>query len=287
VPLDTTYEMLNFSWVSRKRNGRNLKPIPEQFKTLKAMKKLLLIIIVLLSGQQLFSQCFPDRHNTSWYDGWVSCEITDSPNPERGQSHWILYNFGQPYVMNQMHVWNANDPAHLDRGINEVIIDYSNDGVQWTELGSFNFEQASGHNTYEGFDGPDFDEAEAQYVLITAVSNFGGDCYGMSEVRFGVAGPVVAMEEPEADSKWCLNVLTYPNPFVRRTNLEVTNNCEEDVYYSITNSLGKVILSEQLIDQQGPVALDFEQLQLPAGIYFLGVRKGVITKQYKLIRLRE
>ncbi len=250
------------------------------------MKKLSLITAILFTTQLLVAQCFPDRHNTNWYDGWVSCETTDNPNAERGPSHWILYNFGQPYILEQMHVWNANDPDNLDRGLNEVAIDYSMDGITWTELGTFNFEQANGQPIYEGFAGPDFDEAQAQYVLITAINNFGGQCFGLSEVRFGVAGPVVATEEPELKDNWCLNVLTYPNPFVERTNIEITNNCDEAVYFSVKNALGATILPEQKVDNSSPIALNFEELQLPAGIYFLAVRRGVIVESYKLIRMK-
>ena len=251
------------------------------------MKKTILLSILIIAQLSLSAQCFPDRHNTSWHDGWVSCETSESPNPERGNSHWILYNFGQEYIMNQMHIWNANDPAHLNYGLQEVAIDYSKDGIDWTTLGTFNFDEGPGQSQYEGFEGPDFEEVETQYVLITGINNYGGECFGLSEVRFGVAGPVVGVDDPEADSKWCLNVLTYPNPFVGKTNIDISSNCDEDVYYSIYNALGEVIMPEVKLENTVKATVQFNGSELAAGIYFLQVRKGVISRQYKLVKMVE
>ncbi len=146
-------------------------------------------ILALLFGwvyAQLNAQCFPDRHSTNWFDGWISCEPTPNPNPQRGDSHWIMYDLGNLYELGHSHFWNANDPAHLDYGINEVVIDYSLDGISWNELGNYSFSQASGLSTYEGETGPDFTGLSLKYVLITVLSNHGGSCYGFGEARFEV-----------------------------------------------------------------------------------------------------
>lgn len=135
---------------------------------------------------QLNAQCFPDRHSTNWFDGWISCELTPNPNPQRGDSHWIMYDLGNLYELGHSHFWNANDPSHLDYGINEVVIDYSLDGIDWKELGNYSFSQASGLSTYEGETGPDFTGLYLKYVLITVLSNHGGTCYGFGEARFEV-----------------------------------------------------------------------------------------------------
>ena len=248
------------------------------------MKKLLLLSILISFIQiSLNAQCFPDRHNTTWYDGWVSCEASTNPNPERGQSHWLMYDFAHIYKMGQMHIWNTNDLEYLDWGLRTVNIDYSIDGNTWTELGTFDFEQGSGKNTYEGFDGPDFDGIEAQYVLITAIDNYGGSCYGLSEIRILVDGTAVATEEtalPDA----CLTVHLYPNPFVIRTQLKISTHCEDDVFYGIRDALGKVIISEQKLTGN-TVNLEFSGDQIAAGIYFLSVRQGVQVRQYRLVKI--
>ena len=123
----------------------------------------------------VYGQCYPDRHNTNWFDGWVSCETYPNPNADRGLSHWIMYDFDKPYKFSQMHIWNTNDPDHLGAGLKDVSIDYSMDGRNWTQAGEFTFEQAMGISTYEGSIGPDLEGIQAQFILITALDNWGGD----------------------------------------------------------------------------------------------------------------
>ncbi|MBL0007782.1 MAG: hypothetical protein IPP25_11575 [Saprospiraceae bacterium] len=82
------------------------------------MKKTIFLIAALVGlSQMVFSQCFPNRHSTNFYDGWVSCEAAPSPNPARPVSHFIMYDFGKVYKLGQMTIWNSNDPAHLDWGM--------------------------------------------------------------------------------------------------------------------------------------------------------------------------
>lgn len=160
------------------------------------MKKYLIIFLSLVFVMdQGYTQCYPDRHNTNWYDGWISCETAPNPNSVYGDSHWILYDFNETYELGQLHVWNSNDPAHLDYGMQEVSIDYSLDGQDWIHFGDFDWEMASGKSIYEGFEGPHFDGAVARYVLITGLSNFGGECFGLSELRFAVQESTVQTDE--------------------------------------------------------------------------------------------
>lgn len=151
------------------------------------MKKYIYLFLLSSFGfTQLSGQCYPDRHNTNWFDGWISCETAPNPNDSYADSHWILYDFKDTYELGQLHVWNSNDPSHLDYGMQDVSIDYSLDGIDWINLGNFSFEMASGKSIYEGFKGPNFNGALARYVLITGLSNYGGECFGLSELRFEV-----------------------------------------------------------------------------------------------------
>lgn len=165
------------------------------------MKQNLIITLILLSfsANLAIGQCYPDRHNTNWFDGWISCETAPNPNSAYGDSHWILYDFNESYDLGQMQVWNSNDPSHLDYGMQEVAIDYSLDGIDWIQLGNYEFEIASGKSIYEGFQGPDFDGAYARYVLVTGLSNYGGECFGLSEIRIAVEESTVVTEEVSLD----------------------------------------------------------------------------------------
>lgn len=126
-----------------------------------------------------------DRHSTHPNNSWLSCQPTQSPNPERGVSHWIQYDFGGVYALNNAEIWNYNVANASAQGFKDVIIDYSLDGVYWSSLGTFNWAQAPGTPAYTGFDFTAFSSISARYVLITALNNFdGSNCTGLSEIIF-------------------------------------------------------------------------------------------------------
>ena len=144
---------------------------------------LFLFTLFALSGNSVISQCDTLRHNSTWFDGWISCETNPSPNAARDPGHWILYDFNQVYTMFEMRVWNTNAPDILDYGLKNVVIDISDDGINWTEHGQYLFPQGPGDSRYEGVEPMSFDSTNARFVLITAIDNYGGTCYGLSEVR--------------------------------------------------------------------------------------------------------
>ncbi|MHC4432573.1 MAG: LamG-like jellyroll fold domain-containing protein [Planctomycetota bacterium] len=122
-----------------------------------------------------------DLHSNTTSDMWLS------GNEPAGA--WILYQFGKIYKLHEMWVWNYNGEFPLTwYGFRNVIIEYSIDGVDYTELGTAReFEQALGTAGYARGTTVDFDGAAAKYVRISAASNHSGgafDRYGLSEVRF-------------------------------------------------------------------------------------------------------
>ena len=150
---------------------------------MKRLIELAVITSVLLCGITSHAQCDTLRHNNTWFDGWISCEASANPNAARGDGHWIQYDFGQQYSLFDLRVWNMNAPDLLDYGMQNVVIDISSDGVTWTEYGQYVFTQAPGDSRYEGDEVMSFDSTIAQHVLITAIDNYGGTCYGLSEIR--------------------------------------------------------------------------------------------------------
>lgn len=143
----------------------------------------LYILVFCFSSYISFSQCFPDRHSTNVHDGWVSCNASLNPNSGLGFSHWIMYDFGQSYNLYESVFWNLNSPDHLDWNFNRAQIHYSSDGTNWTLFSIFDFSQATGDPFYEGSAGPDFDGLNARYLLLTAMTNYGGTCFGFGEFR--------------------------------------------------------------------------------------------------------
>ncbi|NBC09147.1 MAG: hypothetical protein GVY26_18300, partial [Bacteroidetes bacterium] len=113
-------------------------------------RNILFFLLFALAASTVSAQCFLDRHNTTWYDGWISCTPSMNPNAARGESHWILYDLNYAYGLYQMHLWNTNAPDYLTSGLQDIAIDISNDGTTWTEVGEFQLPMADGTPTYEG-----------------------------------------------------------------------------------------------------------------------------------------
>lgn len=233
------------------------------------MKKQIAFILMLVALQmQAWSQCHPDRHSTNFFDGWVSCETAASPNPDRPESHFIMYDFGKLYSLGQMRIWNSNDPSHLDWGMQEVAMDYSIDGEEWLTAGEFTFGQASGRSTYEGEQGPDLGGIEAQYVLITGLSNYGGSCYGLSEVKIEGEEVIISDVEDPIDLA-CVDIKMYPNPFADQVTLVLSPECSGKMHIHVTDVTGRVVFVEKADVLSGQNKTMNIGRNLPSGTYTL------------------
>ena len=159
---------------------------------------LLLTYLVFLTNLVAQTECF-ESSETIWSSYWNSCQSTPNPNGVRGSSHWILYDFGSTRNLGLTHIWNVNEAASLDRGFKDVSVDYSTDGSTWQTLGNFQWSKGTGNADYRGFTGPDFQRKDAQYVLVTALSNWGNSsCFGISEMQF-ILSDASAEDEPNTD----------------------------------------------------------------------------------------
>ena len=245
------------------------------------MRRIIYIALFFIFGITLsHGQCYPDRHSTNWYDGWVSCEPSTNPNSIYGESHWIMYDLGQLYALTESKLWNANEPANLDFGIQEFHVDYSIDGEIWENLGQFTLDQGNGLSTYEGTDGPDFGEVFAKYVLITPTSNYGGDCYAFSELKINIGDESAIIDEEDGFS-----VLVYPNPFISDLNLKIVTLFEgESIAYQLYDILGRQILSESVEQATLINNIDLSRSDLASGLYILNVQHNGKDKTFKLIR---
>lgn len=201
-------------------------------------------------SQGLLGQCENStQHSNVWSDAWLSCETTPNPNTLRGTGHWIQYDFGSGYEFNGSHFWNSNEEGYTHRGFKEVVIDYSNDGSNWTELGIFEFEEATGADDYEGFAGPDFGGIQARYILITMLSTFDeADCTGLAEVKFYVDEiiTVTNIETVELEEKTNIPFHIFPNPvediiYIQTDQLPTEGNWDS---YKVINELGQVVMAQ-------------------------------------------
>ncbi len=250
----------------------------------------ILQVIFMMAGvlafQQAQAQCFPDRHSTSWMDGWISCEEFPSPNPLRENGHWILYDLKEVYALFNTHVWNSNDPSHLERGFREVAIDYSRDGQEWTELGLFDWPQANGSSYYEGFEGPDFTGVTARYVLMTGLSNYGGECFGLSEVRFAaeVQEESVLTATDDMNDPSCAQMHAFPNPFEEETKVVVQSTCVSTGTYRVVDMLGRVMEDGTLSGHSGFNEIVLSGRDWPSGTYVVHLQVGRSQLQQQLLK---
>jgi hypothetical protein len=250
------------------------------------MKKIsILVFIIICLASLAKAQCFPERHSTNFFDGWVSCEPAENPNTLRGKGHFIMYDFGKVYKLGQMKIWNSNDPSHLDYGLRDVAIDYSLDGKTWLPAGDFTLTQANGLNTYEGDPGPHLNNVEGQYLLITALNNYGGSCYGISEMR--VEGEEVIISDVDPVEQFaCVQVTIYPNPFSEKATLQFAPGCSGEARYVVYDELGRELFAEQtsLIAGQSQTA-DIGK-DLPDGSYMLHILFDGKSIQRPLIKVK-
>ncbi len=143
-------------------------------------------LLLLLNEVRAQSCSSPDVN--IWDNTWQSCQVTPNPNPLRGNSHWIRYDFGQSYQVYRTRFWNHNKVSELTKGAKDIIIDYSTNGTTWSSLGTYRLPKADGNAIYTGLIGPDFAGVNIRYVLITIVSNWGhATCNGLAEVKFMLA----------------------------------------------------------------------------------------------------
>lgn len=250
------------------------------------MKKTIIIAIFFaFATANIGAQCYLDRHNTSWVDEWISCSTSMNPNPVRGESHWILYNFNYSYELFQMHIWNANAPEYLTDGMNDLVIDISNDGVSWSEAGVFQIPMADGTSIYEGLDLFDFEGASAQYVLITGLTNHGGSCFGLSEIRIDVAeAPIVGVDEPV--DVGCLSARIFPNPVTAASRAIISSHCSNaPIYYSIQDISGKTIREGEMTPVSNEVELDISSLPIVAGSYILSLHQLDMVRRVRMVKV--
>ncbi|MEL6924228.1 MAG: discoidin domain-containing protein [Bacteroidota bacterium] len=251
------------------------------------MKKIIFTtLLFVFASANVMAQCYLDRHNTNWFDGWLSCNTSMNPNAMRGESHWILYNLNELYELHQLHIWNTNAPDYLTSGMQSIAIDISDDGVTWTSVGEFEIPMADGSSTYEGLDLYDFEGTNAQYVLITGLSNHGGSCFGLSEMRIDVREEVIVGVEDKPLNSGCLSANIFPNPISAFSKAIITSDCSRaPIQYSIQDISGKTIKTGVITMFADEVELDLNALPIVAGSYVLSLQQQDVVQRFKMVKV--
>lgn len=243
------------------------------------MREFYFSIVVLLIAQVAYGQQYPDRHNTSINSSWISCETKINPNPIRGESHWIQYELDTYYELGASTIWNLNAYGQTENGVSDVVIDYSLDGVNWTEWGSYALDRAEALSTYEGEEGPDFQGLLARYLLITSIANYGGECHGFSEFR--VESKSVQISSV-TNNELQISVNAQPNPFSNETKILLNDLPNGALTYQMQDALGRILQKGEVTGSQ--VIISGEELA--AGIYTVTFYHNTGTKSIQLTRIK-
>lgn len=248
------------------------------------MKYMLSLFSMFMLCSAMSAQQFPDRHNTEITDSWTSCTVSENPNKVREDGHWIMYDFGNEYTLHGTTLWNVNAYQHTDKGTQELVIDYSINGEDWTELSYHTMTQGPASSFYEGEEGPNFEGINARYVIITSLSNYGhATCHGLSEVRFqATIATTTDTEELIADN----NIAVSPNPFSDATIVTLTDIESGNYTYNVTDIGGKVILKGSVDVSSDKVTLPLDMANHTSGSYIFQLHYGALTLSKKLQVIR-
>lgn len=105
-----------------------------------------------------------------------------------GDKRDYVFDVGRMEQLGELHVWNLNEQGKTDCGLQEVQVSYSTDGEAYTALGIFTLAKAAGTGSsaatdLEGGGCIDFNGITARYIKLSPQSNYGGNAWGLSEVR--------------------------------------------------------------------------------------------------------
>ncbi len=109
-------------------------------------------------------------------------------NTSGGKTALLEFDLGETYNLSGLYQWNYNEaPPYNDRSLKNVRISTSKDGKNWTDLTQVVFTKGTGKPELKAqviqFDQP----TQARYVRLDALSRYGSDGFGLSEIRFANA----------------------------------------------------------------------------------------------------
>ena len=245
------------------------------------MKKSIITIFILSISLNLFGQCFPERHSTNWFDAWVSCETSISPNSSK--SHWIMYELDALYKIDKFKIWNINDPSHLEWGTKNLLIEYSEDGNNWFIADSFVLTKATGTNDYEGDDWIDLNIPKAKFLLLTSLTNFKGDCHGFSEVKF--SAEKIKLNTTISYEKNKMRAEVTPNPFSNQIEVNINSSLNGSCQIEILNSLGQNVYNNIVMIDNYTFHQTLDLKHLKSGIYHFQIKQKSVKYSKNILKL--
>lgn len=235
----------------------------------------LILAISIFTINNTDAQCFDDGHSPFQNQGWLSCNTSIGPIPERGDVHWLLYDFGHVYTLDSVYFWNHNVWGETGMGVKSILIDYSTDKENWSTIGPINIEKAPGSWKYTGVQGPFLGNVDARYALVTVISTWREDtaCAGLAEIKFGVSNSV-DVEEINPIAEWTIS----PNPAIDMITIQLPE-VKEINSLKMYNAVGQLV-HDLKIPNGNELVISLDDMK--EGIYFISISTDteILTKSF-------
>ncbi len=99
---------------------------------------------------------------------------------------WVAFDLGKVRGISAVLVWTYNEAGYTGRGLQQCTVEVSSDGKSWNKSGTFTLKEASGRESEPAQLLKLPEKTRGSQVRIRALSAFGKDAVGLSEVRFVV-----------------------------------------------------------------------------------------------------
>ena len=120
---------------------------------------------------------------------------THNNNPyfmTKGSSKEINIDLNGRYPISKIGIYNYNDPNELNAGVKELEVLYSDNAYDYTSIGTFTIDKASGSENEKVSKIIECNNIQAQFIKIKYLSNYGSKDFGLSEIRFVMGNGVVS-----------------------------------------------------------------------------------------------
>lgn len=96
---------------------------------------------------------------------------------------WVKFDFSTPKSFNKILIWNHNQQNLTNRGFRSIKVYGTTNEIDWIELTALELPDAKGMNG-KASEIVINERKALKSVIIAAASNWGGNTYGLSEVKF-------------------------------------------------------------------------------------------------------
>lgn len=243
------------------------------------MKYIYTLITIVVWTFSLSGQCIDDTHSPFQNQGWMSCNTSVGPIPERGNVHWLQYDLGAEYILDSLYIWNHNVWGETGMGVKNIMIDYSTDQQNWISAGPFTIEKATGSWKYQGVRGPSLNNALARYIVISVLDTHSEDvsCAGVGEFLFYIGDLVDVEVEESVTLDWNIS----PNP--SSENITITLPQDIDLLsLSMYNSIGSKIYELPI---PAGNQITFPVSHLNSGMYYISFQSKSEIRSKSFIKV--